>query len=209
MAPQKKVGKEDPGQLKDKQALLKAEAELLSLRRLLELKAYEALDARRREHNWRERAEAAEAALEQAKLDAADIKADMARQHCATQEHLSQRAAELEARQEQVQSQLDTLQAENTALAQASDRMAQANQEQALSHQQHVESLQLEFAAMLKDTLGKMHARLEEQHTITMTGPAKSQTAAARAGDDCSTHDPFVPRSSNDRKNLPHHVGIG
>lgn len=45
----------------------------------------QAVEARALEHRWRERAEAAEAALEQSRLDMADIKADMARQHTALQ----------------------------------------------------------------------------------------------------------------------------
>jgi hypothetical protein len=42
MAPKKKPGKKEDG-VSDKDALLKAEAELLSLRRLLELKTFEVL----------------------------------------------------------------------------------------------------------------------------------------------------------------------
>lgn len=45
----------------------------------------QAVEARALEHRWRERAEAAEAALEQSRLDMADIKADMARQHATLQ----------------------------------------------------------------------------------------------------------------------------
>jgi hypothetical protein len=42
MAPKKKPGKKDDA-FSDKEALLKAEAELLSLKRLLELKTFEVL----------------------------------------------------------------------------------------------------------------------------------------------------------------------
>lgn len=45
----------------------------------------QAVEARSLEHKWRERAEAAEAAVEQARTDMADIKADMARQHTSLQ----------------------------------------------------------------------------------------------------------------------------
>jgi len=45
----------------------------------------QAVEARALERGWRERAEVAEAALEQAKADMADIKADMARQHTTLQ----------------------------------------------------------------------------------------------------------------------------
>lgn len=52
----------------------------------------QAVDARRRERSWRERAELAEAALEQARTDTADIKADLARQHNTTQVQLTVQA---------------------------------------------------------------------------------------------------------------------
>jgi hypothetical protein len=55
---------------------------------------------------------------------------------------------------------------------------------QAAAHQRQVESLQREFAAMLKDTLDKMHARLEQQHSSSMTAAHKGaagSTAAATA----------------------------
>lgn len=45
----------------------------------------QAAEARNQERTWRQRAEAAEAALEQAKQDMADIKADMMRQHAMLQ----------------------------------------------------------------------------------------------------------------------------
>jgi hypothetical protein len=45
----------------------------------------QAVDARKLEKGWRQRAEMAEAALEQARIDTADIRADMARQHNSTQ----------------------------------------------------------------------------------------------------------------------------
>jgi hypothetical protein len=45
----------------------------------------QAVDARKLEKSWRQRAEMAEAALEQARIDTADIRADMARQHNSTQ----------------------------------------------------------------------------------------------------------------------------
>jgi hypothetical protein len=45
----------------------------------------QAVDARKLEKSWRQRAEMAESALEQARIDTADIRADMARQHNSTQ----------------------------------------------------------------------------------------------------------------------------
>jgi hypothetical protein len=49
----------------------------------------QAVDARKLEKGWRQRAEMAEAALEQARIDTADIRADMARQHNSTQVRLA------------------------------------------------------------------------------------------------------------------------
>lgn len=47
--------------------------------------ALQAVESRTYEHRWRERAEAAEAALEQARVDMADIRADMTRQSASLQ----------------------------------------------------------------------------------------------------------------------------
>ncbi|WIA41024.1 hypothetical protein OEZ86_004662 [Tetradesmus obliquus] len=180
MAPKKKPGKKEDG-LSDKELLQKAEAELLSLRRLLELKTFEVVDARKLEKSWRQRAEMAEAALEQARLDTADIRADMARQHNSTQDHLSSRVTLLEGRQAELAQQLEAAAAANEALTATNIALKQAAQEQAAGHQRQVEALQREFAAMLKDTLDKMHARLEQQHSSSMTAAHKGSTAAAGA----------------------------
>jgi hypothetical protein len=49
--------------------------------------ACQAVERRTLEHSWRIRAEAAEAALEQARVDMADIRADITRQTASLQVH--------------------------------------------------------------------------------------------------------------------------
>jgi hypothetical protein len=63
---------------------------------------------------------------------------------------------------------------------------------QAAAHQRQVESLQREFAAMLKDTLDKMHARLEQQHSSSMTA-AHQEPAGGTAAAGSSAPLPWKP----------------
>ncbi len=96
--PPKKSGKKDgPAKFADKENLSRAETEILSLQRLLELRSYEvsclhghrahtwdtcppspqAIESRRSERLWRDRNEAFTEALEQQREDTLDITSDM------------------------------------------------------------------------------------------------------------------------------------
>eukprot|EP00775_Hariotina_reticulata_P009268 gene9268-9433_t len=119
----------------EKELLSKAEAELLALKRLLELKNHEALEARRLERSWRERAELAEAALEQARVDIADIKADILRQHNTTQDHLASQVQQLESHQSSLSSQLEATTSANQQLTAQVAQLRQEKQSQAAWHQ--------------------------------------------------------------------------
>jgi len=78
--PPKKKGAKDKNAAEAKERLARAEAEVLSLNRLLDVKTHEASEARRSERAWRQRADAAEASLQQLRADMMDVSADMKRQ---------------------------------------------------------------------------------------------------------------------------------
>lgn len=84
MAPKKKGGSKkeaDPAKLVDSENLKRAEAEIVSLQRQLELRSHETLEARRSERIWREKCSAFGEALEKQKEDTLDITSDMMRKY--------------------------------------------------------------------------------------------------------------------------------
>lgn len=158
--PPKKGKKDGPAKFADKENLARAETEVLSLQRLIELRSHESVEARRSERLWRERVDAFASALEQQKEDTLDITSDMLRQYKAMQEQMAKRIAELEADNrglrraaEDKDGEIAKLQAEKEALRKAADG-------EIGEYQRRMEDMQLEFAQMLRDTLDKMHARL-------------------------------------------------
>eukprot|EP00877_Chromochloris_zofingiensis_P009416 jgi/Chrzof1/4728/Cz14g24040.t1 len=166
MPPKKTANaKDDPAKLSDKELLQKAQADRVALQRLLELKTHEALDAKKSERAWREKAEAVQKELEQHKEDTKDITADMMRQHKTMQEQMSKRIADLEATQHEMSHQLEEKEANIAALRQRHAELQKSSNAQVSGYQQRIDQLQLEFAAMLKDTLDKMHERLETTHS--------------------------------------------
>lgn len=165
MAPKKKGGKkDDPAKFADKENLARAETEVLSLQRLLEVRSQEALEARRSERLWRERVDAFSTALETQKEDTLDITADMLRQYKAMQEQLLKRVNELEQENKSLRVQLDErdealkkIKADNSSLKKHCDA-------EVATYQNKMEQMQIEFAQMLRETLDKMHERLEQSH---------------------------------------------
>mmetsp|Transcript_8229 Transcript_8229/g.15884 ORF Transcript_8229/g.15884 Transcript_8229/m.15884 type:complete len:87 (-) Transcript_8229:474-734(-) len=81
MPPKKGADLAKAAKLADKDNLARAETEILSLQKLLEIRSHEALEAKRSEKMWRERMEAFTKTLEQHKEDTLDITADMTRQY--------------------------------------------------------------------------------------------------------------------------------
>uniref|UniRef100_A0A7S3VK31 Dynein regulatory complex protein 12 n=1 Tax=Dunaliella tertiolecta TaxID=3047 RepID=A0A7S3VK31_DUNTE len=88
MPPKAKGKKDVAAKLSDRENLGRAETEILSLQRLLELRSHEAVEARRSERLWRERMEGFKGAYAKQEEDTSDIKADMFRQYKTMQEVL-------------------------------------------------------------------------------------------------------------------------
>ncbi|KAF8062726.1 hypothetical protein HT031_004056 [Scenedesmus sp. PABB004] len=182
-----------PAAANDDGAAARLEVELAGLRNLLALKTFEAADARRLERGWRQRAEAAEAALEQMRSAARGAGpasaggSPPAREQLAAsshaipaarraQEQLVARAAQLEARCAELAGELAAARAAAAAAEARSSAAAAAAAAQADAHQRAVEGMQRQFALMLSDTLAKMAARLDEQHS------SETAAVAARGG---------------------------
>jgi len=153
--------------LAEKENLARAETEILSLQRLLELRSHEAVESRRSERLWRERMDAFNQALEQQKEDTLDITADMMRQYKAMQEQLLKKVADLEADNralkqtvEEKDGEIKRLQDEKAALKKACDV-------EVLGYQRKMEDMQVDFTQMLRETLDKMHARLAQAQGLT------------------------------------------
>mmetsp|Transcript_4446 Transcript_4446/g.7394 ORF Transcript_4446/g.7394 Transcript_4446/m.7394 type:complete len:166 (+) Transcript_4446:66-563(+) len=158
--PPKKAGKDGPAKLADKENAGRAEAEVLGLQRLLELRSLEAVEARRSERLWRERMDAFGQALETQKEDTLDITADMLRQYKAMQEQLLTKVSNLEAENRKLkgtvgekQSEIELLQLEVTTTKKTCDI-------QVVDYQRRMEDMQMDFTKMLRETLDLFAAKL-------------------------------------------------
>mmetsp|Transcript_7485 Transcript_7485/g.16232 ORF Transcript_7485/g.16232 Transcript_7485/m.16232 type:complete len:167 (+) Transcript_7485:253-753(+) len=160
MPPKGKGKKDAPAKLADKENLARAETEVLSLQRILELRSHEALEARRSERLWRERVDAFTSALEQQKEDTLDITSDMLRQYKTMQEQMTRRIAELEGENRSLRRVVEDKDVEVARLQAEKDAMRKACDAEVLDYQRRMEDMQLEFTQMLRDTLDKMHERL-------------------------------------------------
>jgi citrate synthase len=163
MPPKAKGKKDGPAKFADKENLARAETEVLSLQRLLELRSFEAIESRRSERLWRERNEAFSTALQQQREDTLDITSDMVRQHKAMQEQLSKRVSDLEAQNKTLREALDEKDELINNLLVDAEAVRKAREAEALEYKRKNEDIQHQFAQMLRDALDKMHERLAEK----------------------------------------------
>ncbi|KAG1681039.1 hypothetical protein FOA52_009999 [Chlamydomonas sp. UWO 241] len=163
MPPKAKGKKDGPAKFGDKENLSRAETEVLSLQRLLELRSFEALEARRSERLWRERNEAFSSALDQHKENTLDITSDMVRQYKAMQETTSRRVQDLEATVSGLRETVADRDAEIERLKGEQDAVRQACEAEVLEYQRKMEDMQGQFTQMLRETLEKMHEKLAKR----------------------------------------------
>lgn len=166
--PPKKGGKskDGPAKFADKENLQRAETEVLSLQRILELRTYEALEARRTERVWRERNEAYGQAMEQQREDTLDITSDLVRQYRTMQEKLGKRVEKLEAENQSLKRQLEEKDKTIQRLEGEHEAIRKRAESEILSYQKEMEDMQVQFANMLRDTLDKMHEKLATKMNI-------------------------------------------
>uniref|UniRef100_A0A7S3QR46 Dynein regulatory complex protein 12 n=1 Tax=Dunaliella tertiolecta TaxID=3047 RepID=A0A7S3QR46_DUNTE len=166
MPPKAKGKKDVAAKLSDRENLGRAETEILSLQRLLELRSHEAVEARRSERLWRERMEGFKGAYAKQEEDTSDIKADMFRQYKTMQEQLMKKIDDAEQENqvlrqagEQKDKEIQQLQADLRALRKNCDA-------EIMEMQRKMEDMQVDFTQMLRDTLDSMHKRLAKSQGI-------------------------------------------
>eukprot|EP00798_Chlamydomonas_sp_ICE-L_P031948 gene31948-17903_t len=147
--------KDGPAKQADKDNLSRAETEVVSLQRLLELRSHEALEARRSERLWRERVEAFEGAVEQQKEDTLDITSDMMRQYKIMQDQMSKKIATLEAETRSLKQTFQDKDSEVAKLLGERDGVKRACDNEVAEYQRRMEDMQVEFTQMLRETLDK------------------------------------------------------
>ncbi|GMH33515.1 hypothetical protein BSKO_01349 [Bryopsis sp. KO-2023] len=162
--PPKKKGKgktSDPAKFVDKERVKRAEAEIISLQRLLEVRSHEALEARRSERQWRERGQAFSEVLESQKQETRDITSDMLRQYKAMQDKFVKKVSDLEEKNATLRSQLSVKDEEIQVVRDEKDELKRKTDSEITEYRRKLSDMQHEFADMLKETLDKMHERLE------------------------------------------------
>eukprot|EP00798_Chlamydomonas_sp_ICE-L_P010011 gene10011-7897_t len=166
--------KDGPAKQADKDNLSRAETEVVSLQRLLELRSHEALEARRSERLWRERVEAFEGAVEQQKEDTLDITSDMMRQYKIMQDQMSKKIATLEAETRSLKQTIQDKDSEVAKLLGERDGVKRACDSEVAEYQRRMEDMQVEFTQMLRETLDKVRVSRDARARVTSL-PAELQ----------------------------------
>eukprot|EP00201_Polytomella_parva_P020177 CAMPEP_0175043288 /NCGR_PEP_ID=MMETSP0052_2-20121109/3087_1 /TAXON_ID=51329 ORGANISM="Polytomella parva, Strain SAG 63-3" /NCGR_SAMPLE_ID=MMETSP0052_2 /ASSEMBLY_ACC=CAM_ASM_000194 /LENGTH=168 /DNA_ID=CAMNT_0016306297 /DNA_START=100 /DNA_END=607 /DNA_ORIENTATION=- len=164
MPPKKGADLAKAAKLADKDNLARAETEILSLQKLLEIRSHEALEAKRSEKMWRERMEAFTKTLEQHKEDTLDITADMTRQYKGP---TAKRVNELEEERRVLKQTIEERNAVISSLEDEKEKIKRASEAEIQMYEHKVKEMQVEFAQMLRDTLDRMHDRLSKNAGIT------------------------------------------
>ena len=166
--PPKKAGKskDGPAKFADKENLARAETEVLSLQRILELRSFEALEARRTERIWRERNEAYSQAMEQQREDTLDITSDLVRQYKTMQEKLGHQLEALEGDNIKLKQLVEEKEKTIQRLEGEQEAIRKKAEAEILSYQKEMADMQVQFATMLRETLDKMHEKLASKMDI-------------------------------------------
>lgn len=163
MPPKKpaKGKREDGSKLEDKELLRRAEADLIALHRLLELRTLEAAEARQSEKEWRHKADVAAQALQKHKDSLLDITADMKRQHQEVQDQLNRRVHQVEQQNSALVKEVEEKENDKRQIQLQNDALEARVQAQVSDYNRRVEQMQAKFAKMLQETVTKLNDRLE------------------------------------------------
>ncbi|KAK3244112.1 hypothetical protein CYMTET_46264 [Cymbomonas tetramitiformis] len=166
MPAKKKGGKKkkdsgDPAEFEAKDNIKRAEAEIYSLQRQLDVASQEMQYAREHEREWRERLDAFGVAMEQQRENTLDIMSDMSRQFKAMQEQLTQQIDGLEKKNHQLLSTLEGKDDEMDKMKADYERIIEEKDSQIKDMKHKQEVMAQEFSDMLKETLDKMSDCLE------------------------------------------------
>jgi len=154
-----KKGKKDSGDPADfdaKDNLKRAETEIFSLQRQLDVAAQEMQYSREHEREWRERLDAFGTAMETQREDTLDIMSDMSRQFKAMQEKHLHKIDSLEKQTKELQEQLAGKDDEIARLRAEYEKKCAEKDLQIKDLKNRQEQMANEFSEMLKETLDKM-----------------------------------------------------